>query len=197
LRKWITRARYNARMVDRERGYAHRVDIAGEVRATWLALTDPAHLRAWCAPDAQIRPRAGGLFRASVDRVTEMEASIDVFEPERRLRLIYLPSPALPATDSAIVADFILEPTPAPARGVIVRLLGMGVPDGREWDVPFKRMKLGWAAAMARLKVYVEKQMPTGAGPGATASVATGAAAVPTTAPARNPTVRTPPGRRK
>jgi uncharacterized protein YndB with AHSA1/START domain len=172
LRKWITPARYNARMGDRERGYAHRVDIVGDVRATWLALTDPAHLRVWCAPDAQIRPRAGGLFRASVDRVTEMEAHIDVFEPERRLRLIYLPSPAFPATDSAIVADFIMEPGPPPAGGVIVRVLGMGVPDGREWDVPFKRMKVGWAAAMARLKVYVEKQMGASAAAGAAADPA-------------------------
>jgi len=149
-------------MGDRERGYAHRVDIAGDLRATWLALTDPAHVRVWCAPDAQIRPRAGGLFRASVDRVTELEAHIDVFEPERRVRLIYLPAQALPATESAIVADFILEPAPGPGGGVILRMLGMGVPDGREWDVPFKRMKIGWAAAMARLKVYVEKQMDTG-----------------------------------
>ena len=153
-------------MGDRERGYAHRVDIEGEVRATWLALTEVGHLRVWCAPDAQIRARAGGLFRATVDRVTEMEASIDVFVPERRLRLIYLPSPALPATESAIVADFILEPAPPPAGGAIVRMLGMGVPDGQEWDVPFKRMKVGWAAAMARLKVYVERQMRVAAARG-------------------------------
>jgi uncharacterized protein YndB with AHSA1/START domain len=146
-------------MADRERGYAHRVDIAGGVKATWLALTDPVHLRRWCAPDAQMRPRAGGLFRASVDRVTEMEAHIDVFEAERRIRLIYLPSRTLPATDTAIVADFILEPAPQPADGVIVRMLGSGVPDGPDWDVIFKRMKVGWAAALARLKVYVEKQM--------------------------------------
>ncbi len=160
-------------MGDRVRGYAHRVDIAGDVPATWLALTDVAHLRRWCAPDAQMRPRAGGLFRASVDRVTEMEAHIDVYDAERRLRLIYLPSAALPATESAIVADFILEPARPPAAGTIIRVLGSGIPEGQGWDVQFKRMKVGWAAAMARLKVYVEKQMdpaasvdPTrGAGP--------------------------------
>jgi uncharacterized protein YndB with AHSA1/START domain len=146
-------------MAERERGYAHRVDITGGVKATWLALTDPVHLRRWCAPDAQMRSRSGGLFRASVDRVTETEAHIDVFEPERRLRLIYLPSSTLPAADTAIVADFILEPAPPPAAGVIVRMLGAGVPVGPEWDVSFKRMKVGWAAALARLKVYVERQM--------------------------------------
>jgi uncharacterized protein YndB with AHSA1/START domain len=171
-------------MGDRVRGYAHRVDIAGNVPSTWLALTDVAHLRRWCAPDAQMRARAGGLFRASVDRVTEMEAHIDVCEVERRLRLIYLPSAALPASDTAIVADFILEP--APAGGTIIRILGSGIPEGQGWDVQFKRMKMGWAAAMSRLKVYVEKQMdpaappaaggdPTrGAGPGPTGARPTG-----------------------
>jgi uncharacterized protein YndB with AHSA1/START domain len=147
-------------MGDRIRGYAQRVDIAGEVPAVWAALTEAAHLVRWCAPDAQLRPRAGGLFRASVDRVTQMEAHIDVYEPQRRLRLIYLPSETLPATETAIVADFILEPATAPATGSILRVLGSGVPEGPGWDTHFKRMKVGWGAAMARLKVYVETQMP-------------------------------------
>ena len=125
----------------------------------WRAFTEGPHLVRWCAPDAQMRPRAGGLFRASVDRVTEMEAHIDVYDPNRRLRLIYLPSATLPATESAIVADFILEPALPPASGVIVRLLGSGIPEGAAWDMQFKRMKIGWSAAMARLKVYVESQM--------------------------------------
>jgi uncharacterized protein YndB with AHSA1/START domain len=146
-------------MGERVRGYAHRVDIDGEVPVVWRALTEGLHLIRWCAPDAQMRPRAGGLFRASVDRVTEMEAHIDVCEPNRRLRLIYLPSATLPATESAIVADFILEPALPPASGVILRVLGSGIPEGPTWDTQYKRMKVGWSAAMARLKVYVEKQM--------------------------------------
>ncbi|MEJ1964344.1 MAG: SRPBCC domain-containing protein [Gammaproteobacteria bacterium] len=146
-------------MADRVRGYAHRVDIDGEVPTVWRAFTEPAHLTRWCAPDAQLRPRAGGLFRATVDRVTELEAHIDVYDPNRRLRLIYLPSAALPATDTVIVADFILEPALPPAEGVILRVLGSGIPEGPAWDTRFKRMKVGWAAAMSRLKVYVETQM--------------------------------------
>lgn len=144
------------RMAERVRGYAHRVDIAGSVQAVWRALTDAMHLAKWCAPDAQIRAKAGGLFRASVDRVTQMDAHIDVFEPERRLRLIYLPSPELPPAETAVVLDFIMEGTRA---GTILRVLGSGVPDAEEWDLAYKRMRFGWERAMARLKVYVEKQM--------------------------------------
>src|SRR4029077_2518011 len=81
----------------------------------------------WCSPEAQIAPRQGGLFRASVDRVTEFEARIDVFEPGRRLKLLYLPARDLPRADSVMVDDFILDPVPG---GTIVRLLGSGVPAG-------------------------------------------------------------------
>ena len=143
-------------MSERPRGYAHRVDIAADAREVWRALTEAEHLVRWCSPDAQISPRKGGLFRASVDRVTELEASIDVFDPARRLRLIYLPTQSLPPADSAIVDDFILDPT---EPGTILRLLGSGIPATEEWNLPYQRLRLGWQAAMTRLKVLVEKQM--------------------------------------
>jgi uncharacterized protein YndB with AHSA1/START domain len=143
-------------MSDKVRGYAHRVDIAADVEKVWRALTQPDNLVRWCSPAADIRARKGGLFRASVDRVTELEAHIDVYEPGRRLRLIYLPSTALPPTDSAIIDDFMLEPA---APGTILRLLGSGVPNTAEWDTQYKRLRMGWQAAMTRLKVFVEKQL--------------------------------------
>jgi uncharacterized protein YndB with AHSA1/START domain len=144
-------------MRDRGRGYAHRVDIAADVTRVWRALTEPEILSRWCSPDAVIRARPGGSFRASVDRVTELEAHIDVFEPGRRMRLIYLPTPGLPPADTAITDDFILEPVPG---GTIVRLLGSGVPNAAEWDTQYRRLRTGWQQAMARLKVLVER--PTG-----------------------------------
>ena len=94
-----------------------------------------------------------------MDRVTELEAHIDVFDAGRRMRLIYLPTAALPAADSAIVADFILEPAQS---CTILRVLGSGIPDGPEWELPYKRMRTGWERAMARLKVFVEKQTREG-----------------------------------
>jgi len=141
-------------MKDKTRGYAHRIDLAADVQTVWQALTDPAQLIAWCSPKAEIRARAGGLFRACVDRVTELEAHIDVYEPVRRMRLIYLPSAALPATDSALVDDFILEP--AKAGGTILRLLGSGVPGAPEWDAQYLRLRTGWQAAMTRLKALLD-----------------------------------------
>jgi len=142
-------------MSDKERGYAHRVDILADAQQVWRALTEVEQLRRWCSPAAQISPRHGGLFRASVDRVTEFEAHIDVFEPGRRLRLIYLRSPELPPADSVIIDDFILD---AVEGGTIVRLLGSGVPATPEWETQYRRLRTGWAQAMTRLKVILERE---------------------------------------
>jgi uncharacterized protein YndB with AHSA1/START domain len=149
-------------MGDRERGYAHRVDILADASEVWRALTDPTQLTRWCSPGAVISARQGGLFRASVDRVTEFEAQIDVFEPGRRLRLLYLPSTTLPRADTVMVDDFILDRAQG---GTIVRLLGSGVPASPEWDTQYWRLRTSWQQAMTRLKVFVEKQTRTGAPP--------------------------------
>jgi uncharacterized protein YndB with AHSA1/START domain len=142
-----------ARMAQRLRGYAHRTDIAANAQSVWRALTESQSLERWCSPDAWIRPKTGGLFRATVDRVTQLEAHIDVFEPARRLRLIYLPSAALPE-DEAVTDDFMLASEP---RGTIVRLIGSGFVASEAGDVQYRRMRTGWERALARLKVFVEQ----------------------------------------
>lgn len=143
------------------------MDIAADADKVWQALTRVENLRRWCSPAADIKPKSGGLFRASVDRVIELEAHIDVYEPGRRLRLIYLPSPSLPPSDSPIIDDFILD-TSADSEETIVRLLGSGIPGTADWEAQYRRLRMGWQAAMTRLKVFVERQMtvdaPTGTG---------------------------------
>jgi uncharacterized protein YndB with AHSA1/START domain len=143
-------------MSDRARGYAHRVDIEADAQEVWRALTQAQHLVRWCSPGAQIQARQGGFFRASVDRVTELEAHIDIFEPARRMRLIYLPSNSLPPTDDALVDDFILD---SADPGTILRLLGSGIPATEAWNTQYLRLRMGWQQAMTRLKVLVEKQL--------------------------------------
>jgi uncharacterized protein YndB with AHSA1/START domain len=133
-------------MSGRTRGYAHRVDIAAGAPRVWKTLTDPEALRKWCAPDAQMNAKEGGHFRASVDRVMELEAHIDVLVPERRLRMIYLPTDELPESGSAIVDDFMIDDSDP--KLTILRLLGSGFPT--------MRLRTGWQRAVARLKVLAE-----------------------------------------
>ena len=146
-------------MGEKSRGYAHRVDIEADAAQVWQAITEPQSLKRWCSPDAELQPRQGGLFRARVDRVTELEAHIDVFDSGRRLRLIYLPNPALPRSDSVLTDDLIIEAVPG---GTVVRLLGAGVPGEPEWDTQYWRLRTAWQQALNRLKVFVEKKRKLG-----------------------------------
>ncbi|HQX46346.1 MAG TPA: SRPBCC domain-containing protein, partial [Steroidobacteraceae bacterium] len=70
-------------MAGKQRGYAHRIDIDADTARVWQALTEPKALARWCAPGSSIKPRAGGSFRASVDRVSTIDAHIDVFDAQR------------------------------------------------------------------------------------------------------------------
>jgi hypothetical protein len=142
-------------MSGRTRGYAHRIDIAAGASVVWKILTTTECLRKWCSPDAQISAREGGLLRASVDRVAELEAHIDVLLPQRRMRIIYLPSAQLPQAGSAIVVDFILDSSDT--SKTILRLLGSGFPVSPEWDALYLRLRTGWERASARLKVLAEQ----------------------------------------
>jgi uncharacterized protein YndB with AHSA1/START domain len=139
--------------MEKTRGYAHRLDLRTGLTPVWAALTESRLLGQWCSPGATISARPGGLFRACVDRVTELEACIDVFMPGQRLRLIYLPCASLPPAESALVDDFILEPT---RTGTILRLLGSGVPGSPEWDIPYLRQRTGWQAALVRLRALLD-----------------------------------------
>jgi uncharacterized protein YndB with AHSA1/START domain len=149
-------------MPERTRGYAHRIDVSSTAADVWNALTTTAALRSWCSPAAEINARPGGLFRANVDRITNLEAHIDVFVPERRLRLIYLPCPELPEAESALVDDFILEATD---NVTIVRLLGSGIPGDVAWDAPYMRLRVSWEHAMTRLQSFLAAQCSKGDSP--------------------------------
>src|ERR1035438_1805036 len=70
------------------RGYAHLVEIDVPVARVWRALTDPGLIRIWSGQDAEIDPRKGGLYRIGKRNEDGREAHIDIFDVNRRLRVI-------------------------------------------------------------------------------------------------------------
>jgi uncharacterized protein YndB with AHSA1/START domain len=147
-------------MAQQTRGYAHRVDIRAGIAEVWQSLVDSARLARWYAPQARADARDGGSYWLPVDRNLVREAHIDIFQPPRRLRLIYMPLPGLPEGDAVIVDDFLLHSeAAAPEKGgelTILRLLGSGIPDGQDWDPLYLRLRAGWERALLRLKVSLE-----------------------------------------
>jgi len=137
------------------RGYAHLVEIDVPVGRVWRALTDPGLIRIWSGHEAEIDARKGGLYRIGKRHAGGREAHIDVFEVNRRLRLIYLGGPEMPSSDSAVVDDFLLDVRKGEGTASL-RVLGSGVSDSREWDKPYARMRMTWERYLSRIKVTLE-----------------------------------------
>jgi uncharacterized protein YndB with AHSA1/START domain len=137
------------------RGYAHLVEIDVPVARVWRALTDPRLMSIWSGQEAEIDARKGGLYRIGKRHAGGREAHIDVFDVNRRLRLIYLNGPETPVGQSAVVDDFLLDVRHGEGTASL-RLLGSGVPDSSEWDKPYMRMRMSWERFLSRIKVTLE-----------------------------------------
>jgi uncharacterized protein YndB with AHSA1/START domain len=137
------------------RGYAHLVEVKVPVARVWRALTDPGLVRIWTGLDAEIDAREGGMYRIGQRNAGGREAHIDIFDVNRRLRLIYLHTPELPTNESAVVDDFLLDVRKD--DGITsLRLLGSGVPEAPSWDPMYVKLRLGWERYLARIKVTLE-----------------------------------------
>jgi uncharacterized protein YndB with AHSA1/START domain len=147
------------------RGFAHRIDVSASPQKVWAALSGPVLLPLWLGTDARVRPQQGGHWSATIAPGLSRDAMIDVFDPPRRMRLIYLPPADLPGFDGAVVDDILLE---AEGGSTIVRLLCSGVPDIAEWNGHFSKIRAAAERALARMKVLVEQRERAAAASGAT-----------------------------
>jgi uncharacterized protein YndB with AHSA1/START domain len=137
------------------RGYAHLVEVDVPVARVWRALTDPRLIRIWSGQQAQVDPRQGGSYQLGKPNAGGREAHIDIFDVNRRLRLIYLKDSDWPPSDSAVVDDFLLDMRKGEGK-TSLRLLGSGIPDSAVWDEGYVRIRMGWERLMSRMKVILE-----------------------------------------
>jgi uncharacterized protein YndB with AHSA1/START domain len=152
-------------MAEATRGYALRVDVRAGIDTVWQALIDPKILSLWYAPAVRIDARQGGSYAVRLVANQTLEAHIDVFEPPRRLRLIYLPFPGVADAGAVIIDDFLLDHDAAVGTTVL-RVLGSGIPDSSAWNAVHQRLRKNWDIALLRLKVMLERpRNAAGAGP--------------------------------
>lgn len=140
-----------------QRGYAQFVAVQVEPAVAWSACTEERWLRQWYAVDARVDPRRGGVFRVKLKDGRVRDATIDVWDPPKRLRLIYSPDADMLALHGEgvgpIVEDLLFDAKP---DHTVVRVFGSGVPDAREWDKWYTKMRLGWAYWLHQLKLALE-----------------------------------------
>ena len=131
-------------------GYNQVIETTVDAATVWRALVEPASLALWCARDAIVEPRVGGRYSLVSPLFGRREAHIERFEPGVRLQLLFNASPEWPPLpEGALVEDFIIEERNGKR---ILRVMGSGLPAGREWTPVLQRLRAGWAVAFARLK---------------------------------------------
>lgn len=142
------------------RGYAQFIEIRRPPARVFSAFTSKEWLEKWYAAEASVDPKQGGSLKVKLRDGSVRDASIDVFEQDRRLRLIYMADGSLPPVKGGagpIVEDVLFDLKPG---RTVVRVLGTGVPGEREWDAYFTWLRQGWTYWLHSLKRAIEADLP-------------------------------------
>ncbi len=157
-----------------------RVEIQAPVEAVWKALTEAEELTRWFPLDARVRPGAGGAIWMSWRNEYQFETPIEVWEPNRHLRLVYAEATpeaeesaggaapiegeeagegagagaARPRVPHRVAVDYYLE---GKGGTTVVRLVHSGFSRDAAWDEQFEATVRGWRFQLGGLRTYLER----------------------------------------
>lgn len=147
-----------------------RMTVAAPVADVWHALTDAQALMNWFPLEARVKPGVGGSIWSSWRGHYEAEMPIEIWEPEKHLRLVWHPHPEAQAKKAQVDAKG--EPRPAVPVAVdyflagkggetVLRLVHSGFGRGASWDEQFDGTRRGWNCELRGLRHYLEHHRGT------------------------------------
>ncbi|MEO8024927.1 MAG: SRPBCC domain-containing protein, partial [Bryobacteraceae bacterium] len=138
-----------------------RIEIERPIEAIWRAITEASELARWFAPKMTVEPGVGGFVLADWGPGIEWKTLIEVWEPNRHLRLVenrdhlFTPPGIEQKFESRkLVQDYFLE---AKDGKTILRLVHSGFGTSAGWDEEFDGTRGGWAGCFVRLKHSLEE----------------------------------------
>lgn len=145
------------------------IEIGAPVDAVWKALTDAEELTRWFPLQATVKPEAGGSIWISWGAPYEGDARIEIWEPNRRLRLVNDVDASAMKEELGgtmrghtgairIVQDFELE---SAGGGTRLRLVHFGFGPEAVWDDEFDSIRRGWKFELNGLRHYLETHRGT------------------------------------
>lgn len=149
-------------MTQDTRAFEMTIEIAVRAEAVWQAITDAQELVRWFPLDANITQGAGGKWMVSWNGQWPWNTDIEIWEPQRRLRLVDRNGrpydaegkTALAVTPLQIAIDWHLE---AKGGSTTLRLVHSGFGRGGAWDDEYEGVSVGWQLELNGLKHYLEK----------------------------------------
>lgn len=137
------------------------ITIDAPIEEVWRALTSAERIQRWFAPNMRVEPRTGGAYVSDWGPGLEWKNVIEVWEPNRHLRLTETRDRVLSASSvqeplepCRLIQDFYLET--AAGGSTVVRLVHSGFGSSEAWDREYEGTKGGWASCFVRLKHAVE-----------------------------------------
>lgn len=129
------------------------VTIAAPPEEVWKALSEGEGIKAWFAPDARVTPGAGGKVFLSWGPGMEGASTIEIWEPNQRMRT--RDSRSEQPGRAEIAVDYILE---GKGGTTTLRLVHSGFGAGADWDAELDNTSRGWDVFMSNLRYYLEHQ---------------------------------------
>lgn len=145
------------------RSHETRIAIDAPLEDVWRAITEGAEIQKWFAPHVEVTPGVGGKFSASWGPGMEGSQIIEVWEPNRHLRLYEERDYTYGCTgdESAktapvrLVVDYYLS---SENGQTILRLVHSGFGVSNDWDGEYDGTRQGWPGFFRVLKYTLEHQ---------------------------------------
>ncbi|HEY8256630.1 MAG TPA: SRPBCC domain-containing protein [Gemmatimonadales bacterium] len=131
------------------RSVERQIEIAAPPHAVWRALTDAEELIRWFPLEARITPGHGGTVWMRWDESETVDDRIDVWEPERRLRLV-----GKAGSWAGIATDYFLQ---GKSGGTVLRVVSSGFGDDASDDEVAQGFGYGWDFELRGLRHYLER----------------------------------------
>jgi len=139
------------------RTQVHEIAIDATVEAVWAAITDAGELTRWFVETAKVEPGVGGTFVISWGGDESGGSTIEVWEPNRRLRVALTPfdmGAAKGTRESPIVEEYTIERRDGKT---VLRLVQSNIPNAPEWDGFYDGTNSGWESFFRTLRHYLER----------------------------------------
>jgi uncharacterized protein YndB with AHSA1/START domain len=139
------------------------IDIKATPEEVFRAITEPAQIAKWFAPEARVDPRVGGEYFFSWGPGMEGSTVISAWDPythfgtgrERSVTYSSKGQPVDTGVAQMVAVDYYVE---AIGDGITrLRLVQSGFGPEAAWDDEFESTKRGWAEFLQKLKEILEK----------------------------------------
>ncbi len=135
------------------RSHTEHIDLRASLADVWHAITDIEIMKKWLARDGEFSPHIGGAFQLSLMDGSEMSGRIDIYIPNRRMRLVVaLRDGAEPLPTGPITVGLQLKEI---EKGTTLSVTVAGIPADEDWEEDYRRSEMRWQNGLDELRSFI------------------------------------------